>query len=123
MKTVVIALALLIMLPSLSAARGGGGHGGMGPGGLVGFPVVVYGGVHGFGHPGVFRGAHVSEGRVNHAHDGAAVGHSPRNFGLVSPPLIIERRGNGFERIVQPNQAFTGPLIIERQGDTFVRVH
>jgi hypothetical protein len=92
-------------------------------GGLVGFPVVIHGNIHGFDHSGVFRGAHVAESRINHVHDGAAINHNARNFRLVSPPLIIERRGIGFERIA-PNQAFTGtsPLIIERQGDVFVRV-
>ena len=123
MKTVIIAMALLIMLPSLGAARGGGGGGHAGhAGGLIGFPVVIHGGIHGFGHQGAFGGAHVADGRI---HDGVTVGRNARNFRLVSsPPLIIERRGIGFERI-GANQAFTGtgPLIIERQGDVFVRVH
>jgi len=126
MRTVMIALALLLMLPllSLGTAAARGGHAGMGAGGVAGLPVVAPFGIHGFGHPdhqGFFRGSHVQGSRVNPVIDGTRMAQRrvPR---IVSPPLIIELRGNRFERIVQTNLPVTGPLIIERQGDTFVRI-
>ena len=127
MRRIIIALALLLMLPSLSAAGGRGGHAGVRSGGVAGLRGEVPAGflrpvgIRGFGYPGFFNRSAMPGGTVTPLTDSARIIRTPAP-NAVSPPLIIERHGDGYERLAQTNQPVTGPLVLERQGDTFERI-
>jgi hypothetical protein len=41
----------------------------------------------------------------------------------VSPPLIIERHGDIYERVEVASQPAGGPLVLESRGDKYARIH
>ncbi len=127
-RRVILVMAFVILLPSLSSAAGRGSHGMMRAGGVAGLRgdtsagFVRPLGIRTFGHPGFAGGFPMPANRVTEvAVDGMRVSRIQAS-GPVSPPLIIERRGDTYERLAQPSQSVPGPLVIERRGDTFERV-
>jgi hypothetical protein len=120
-------VGLLFILPSLSSAGGGAGHSGVRTGGVGGLRAAVGTGfsrplgTRAFSHPGFARGFVAPSSGATGLAEGARMPRS-QTSGLVSPPLIIERHGDTYERLVETNRPVRGPLILESRGDKFERI-
>jgi hypothetical protein len=120
-------VGLLLFLPSLSSAGSGAGHSGMRAGGVAGLRAATGAGfsrplgIRAFGHPGFARGFVVPGSPVTELADGARISRG-QTSGLVSPPLIIERHGDTYERLAETSGPVSGPLVLESRGDKFERI-
>ncbi len=119
MKKLLISIALILYVPAIACATGRGSHA----------PVSHAQGIRGGGHPGiagpavVLRHAPVVPRRAVMPLVGYPVSGGETVIVDASPPLIIERSGDGCESLQQAKRPAAGPLVIEWREGRYERIH